>query len=80
MFDLAVAYDLGKVVEQDDAKAFSYYMRAALLGDKEACRQISQFYVEGKVVPFDEELGEAWLKRSQQDETEISPPYRVRLA
>ncbi len=79
LFDLAVAYDLGKVVHQDENEAFSYYMMSALLGDKDSCCQVSQFYAEGRVVAFDSRLRDAWLERSHQDECDISPPYRVRI-
>lgn len=79
-FDLGFAYDTGRVVEQDDMRAFSYYMKAGLLGDSEACSQVSQFYREGKVVPFDENLAAAWEERSKQDEVDISPPYRIWLS
>ncbi len=77
IFDLAVSYDHGKHVEQDDEKAFSLYMRAALLGDKQSCSQVSQFYAEGALVEHDEELANAWRKRSEQDERDVSPPYRL---
>jgi TPR repeat protein len=77
LFDLAVSYDLGRYVQQDDHKAFSFYMKAALLGDSDSCRQVSQFYAEGTVVGHDEALSKAWQMRSECDEREISPPYRL---
>lgn len=77
LFDLAVSYDYGRHVEQDDYAAFSFYMRAALLGDTASCSQISQFYAEGIIVEPDDELSNAWRKRSEQNEREISPPYRL---
>lgn len=76
LFDIAVSYDHGRHVERDTDKAFSFYMRSALLGDKSACDQISQFYAEGIVVQHDEFIANAWKMRSEQDEISISPPYR----
>lgn len=79
IFDLAVSYDHGKGVRKNSKKAFSLYMRAALLGDPCSCEQISQYYGEGKVVKFDRSLEDAWRKRAKQDKNSISPPYRVHL-
>jgi uncharacterized protein len=76
-FQLALAYDQGWGVKRHSGRAFSLYMRAALLGDKDACDQISQYYAEGKYVKFDENLAAAWKTRSEQCEKDISPPYRV---
>lgn len=76
-FHLALAYDRGWGVRRDSRKAFSFYVRAALLGDKGACDQVSQYYSEGKYVSFDKSLALAWKVRSEQDEKDISPPYRV---
>lgn len=79
VFDLAVAYDYGRSVRKNSSKAFSLYMSAALLGDKSACEQISQFYGEGKLVPFNPLLRDVWQRRSEENEESISPPYRIRL-
>ena len=79
LFDLAVSFDYGKGVRRNSKTAFSLYMRAAILGDSSSCDQISQFYSEGKVVPYDRKLSEAWKLRSLQSEIDISPPYRVWL-
>jgi uncharacterized protein len=77
IFDLAVSYDLGRSVRRDARKAFSLYMQAALLGDREACLQIAQYYREGKHVLPSMSLYKAWLQRADQPEETISPPYRV---
>ncbi|WP_158298751.1 tetratricopeptide repeat protein [Sphingomonas psychrotolerans] len=79
IFDLAFAYDCGKCVEVDDLKAFSLYMRAALLGSQGACSQVSQYYSEGATIPHDPALAEAWQTRAEQEERAISPPYRLWL-
>ncbi|WP_439568603.1 tetratricopeptide repeat protein [Sphingopyxis sp.] len=79
LFDLAVSYDYGKFVRKNQKKAFSLYMRAALLGDTASCDQLSQYYSEGKIVPYDMKLAEAWKLRSKQMQENISPPYRLKL-
>lgn len=79
LFDLAIFYDFGEYVEEDEQKAFALYLRAGLLGDAESCGQISQYFREGKVVPDDQSIAEAWNIRSQQLEVDISPPYRIWL-
>lgn len=79
IFDLAFAYDCGEFVDHDDLKAFSLYMRAALLGNREACSQVSQYYAEGVTVQHDPALADAWKARSEQEEQVISPPYRLWL-
>lgn len=79
LFDLAVAYDYGKGVRKNSKRAFSLYMRAALLGDLSACDQIAQYYAEGKIVAADKRLSQAWALRSKQNEKDISPTYRISL-
>lgn len=79
VFDLAICYDYGRLVEKDSNKAFSLYMKAALLGDTSSCDQISQFYAEGNLVEHNDDLSKAWKKRSEQEEKDISPSYRLWL-
>lgn len=79
LFDLAVSIDFGKGVRRDERRAFSLYMRAALLGHAQSCEQISEFYREGKIVKHNRKLQEAWALRAEQEERDISPPYRVWL-
>jgi hypothetical protein len=79
LFDLAVSYDLGKGVKKNEKKAFSLYMRSALLGSSDASFQISEFYREGRLVSRDVPLARAWKVRSERNEQEISPPYRLWL-
>jgi TPR repeat protein len=79
LFDLAIFYDLGRHVDEDAGRAFSLYMRAALLGHQESCRQMAEYYREGLIVAHDEALHASWLKRSQHEESDISPPYRIWL-
>lgn len=79
LFDLAVSYDYGRGTRRNEQKAFSCYMRAALLGSNESCEQIAEFYREGTLVKHDKSLHLAWKKRSEQSEEQISPPYRLWL-
>jgi uncharacterized protein len=79
LFALAYMYDVGDGVRADSNQAFSYYMRAALLGHLEACLQVSEFYREGKDVKQDAKLAIAWRKRSKSQESLISPPWRIWL-
>lgn len=79
LFDLAYSYDIGHGTKADESKAFSTYMRAALMGSKEANAQVAEFYREGKIVSRDSNISLEWRRRSRCDELEISPPYRVWL-
>lgn len=47
LFDLAVSYDYGRGTRRNEQKAFSCYMRAALLGSNESCEQIAEFIGKG---------------------------------
>lgn len=76
IFNLAVDFDLGKNTKRNPKRAFSLYLKAALLGDKEACKQVSQFFESGELVQKDKIIALEWKKRSECDEKEISPPYR----
>ncbi|MFZ5746951.1 MAG: tetratricopeptide repeat protein [Pseudomonadota bacterium] len=79
LFDLGACYDLGQGVAKDQFAAFECYLRAATLGHKEACCQVSEFFREGVVVPESEYLRRFWLGRSQKKEAEISPADRIQL-
>ncbi len=76
LYNLGADFDVGNVIKRNSKRAFSLYYRAALLGDKVACEEISKFYAVGEIVPKDLKLAKAWKKRAECDEKEISPPYR----
>ena len=78
-YDLGVMYDLGSGCRRNSKKAFEFYMKAALLGDCQACSQIAEFFRTGEVVQRSQVLAESWQKRSNQAEDTISPPYRLWL-
>lgn len=79
LFDIAVSYDLGKSVRKNRKLAAFYYMEAALLGDRESCRQVAEFFREGRFFPKSERLYRAWMQRSECEAKDISPPYRLSL-
>lgn len=79
IFALAYSYDVGDVCRRNRKSAFSLYMRAALLGHREACWQVSEFYREGLTVEHDGRLAKAWRRRAKCEEEDISPPYRIWL-
>jgi TPR repeat protein len=79
LFDLAYCYDTGEGVPDDEEKAFCLYMNSALLGDKESCEQVSEFFLEGKLVPQSDSVAEAWHKRAELSDQERSPPHRVMI-
>jgi len=78
-FDLAYAYDSGLIESESGCEAFEYYMRAALLGDRASCEQISEYFRSGEIVPCSSLLSELWLQRSNHSEEDISSPARVWL-
>lgn len=80
VYDLAVSYDLGIGLRKNIKTAFSLYMKSGLLGSKLACDQVSQFYAEGRIVPYDKRLAKAWALRAEQAEKDISPVYRLWIA
>jgi TPR repeat protein len=73
---LAVSFDLGTGTRKNERLAAFYYMEAALLGNKEACQQVAEFFREGKYFPKSIRLYEAWKKRGECEERDIAPPYR----
>jgi uncharacterized protein len=79
VFNLALDYDKGNFVRTNLKKAFSLYVVAGLLGDKESCEQVACFYRVGEVVPRNKVLEKAWRARARCDETLMSPPYRCWL-
>ncbi|NOU03127.1 MAG: sel1 repeat family protein [Novosphingobium sp.] len=79
LFALAVSFDKGDGVAQDQSVAFEYNLKAATLGHSESCFQVSEFFREGSIVLESKSLQSFWLKRSQEKESVISPADRVWL-
>ena len=79
LFALAVSFDKGDGVIQNQSVAFDYYLKAATLGHSEACFQVSEFFSEGSIGLESENLQGFWLKRSKRKESEISPADRLWL-
>ena len=79
LFDLAVAYDLGKGCKKNSRLAFELYFESALLGDPDACFQISEYFRAGEHVPHNKRIASLWLNRSRKPAAEISPSFRLSL-
>jgi hypothetical protein len=60
-FDLAVLYDKGQGVPQDDAKARYWYTLAAEHGEKRAQYNLALMYMNGQGVPPDYIRAYYWL-------------------
>lgn len=58
--ELAVEYDLGISVDEDDEQAFEYYLRACELGLAEACWDVARGLYYGWGVEEDPETGETY--------------------
>lgn len=59
---MGILYEEGKLVEQDDKKAFDYYSMAARNGSTGAMNNIGNFYLHGKGVEKDYDKAFAWYK------------------
>lgn len=65
-FDLARCYDLGVVVEQNDAQAFYWYRQAAEYGDEVAQYNVGLYYLNGWGVKEDSRQAVQWFRESAQ--------------
>lgn len=77
IYDLAIHHDQ---CDQENIDIFYLYMRAALLGHKKACKQVYQFYNEGKTVNYNSALVREWKRRARAADGLISPPWRINLS
>ena len=66
LFDLAVCYEKGVVVERNLRKAFLLYMDAAVRGDKQAVFAVGRCYFFGVGVSKNIEISEIWFQRSEE--------------
>ncbi len=46
-YRLATCYEDGEVIKKNEAKAFKWYLRGALAGDKSSIQEIGRFYWHG---------------------------------
>ncbi|MFZ5610090.1 MAG: tetratricopeptide repeat protein [Pseudomonadota bacterium] len=65
-FDLAVCYEIGHGLRKSEKKAFIHYLRAALLGDKDAAESIGRMYYHGIGVKRDRALAKVWLEEADR--------------
>ena len=79
LFAAAYCYDVGDGVIENKLRAFSLYLKAAILGHKDANWQVSEFFREDVTVPHEEGLVEFFKARSELEERLISPPQRLQL-
>jgi len=79
VFDLAVHIDNNESEDGDEMEVYCLYMRAALLGHREACRQMSAFHLEGKIVPHDRLLASEWKLRAKSSDFPQDPPWRQNI-
>ena len=66
LYDLAVCYEKGIGRHLSKKKAFEYYTRAALAGDKQAHQEIGRMYYYGIGVKRDRRLASAWLDKAKE--------------
>jgi uncharacterized protein len=66
LFDLAVCYEEGTVVERDVQRAFLFFMDAAIRGDKQAVFEVARCYTYGIGVSSDLQIAEIWSARAEE--------------
>lgn len=64
LYELAVAYDKGRGVEQSDVKAFDYYKQAANNGLAKAQNTVGSFYELGRGVEKNIDLAVSWYRKA----------------
>ncbi|KAL7567551.1 hypothetical protein ACA910_000155 [Epithemia clementina (nom. ined.)] len=79
MNELALCYELGCGVEQNDQKALDWYMRAACLGHATAKYSVGEAYEEARGVPQSDEEACIWYYKAALDGDEDSRQALVRL-
>ena len=75
LYNLAVCYERGHGVRQDQELAANYYLKAAQKGVSQAMYNLAQFYLRGVGVKKDRQEAEKWLVLA----SESYPPARVLL-
>ena len=81
-FDLAVCFEKGAGIHQDQRMAAKLYLRAALHGDAGAHYEVGRCYHFGIGFARDEEASEIWLDRAKalgveaEPDVELSKPRR----
>ena len=65
-YKLGLIYDQGKDVPEDDARAASWYRKAAEQGDAEAQTILASMYADGRGVPEDDVQAVSWLRKAAE--------------
>jgi uncharacterized protein len=73
MYDMAVAYGLGRGVEKDTAKAIELTKKAADLGHVQSMRQLEKVYRQGVDVEKNVEEADKWKKKIEEAEKASKP-------
>lgn len=66
LFDLATMFEKGEGTAKSEGAAFECYMRAALLGDKQAPAEVSRCWYYGIGIKKNERLAEVWSEHSEE--------------
>ena len=67
MYDVAIAYKEGNIVERDNAESFRWYLNAAESGVVPAMYSVGLRYCQGEIVPQDFNKALFWLNKCQQN-------------
>lgn len=78
-FNLAVMYDDGMGIPEDNAEAAKWYRKAAENGFPQAQLILGIIYVEGEGVPEDTEEGLNWLRKAAKHKNGIGADAQARI-
>lgn len=66
-FDLAVCFEKGVGVKLNEEKAFANYLKAALIGDKQAIYEVGRCYYHGIGVTKNKKIANIWLEWAEKN-------------
>lgn len=76
-FDLAVCFERGCGVRRSFRSAFSHYLQAALLGDKESVYEVGRCYYYGIGTKKDRKQAIMWLDYARDVKSSLKKPKRA---
>ncbi len=65
-YELAVLYECGTGLQQDDTSAFFWFAHAALRGHAAAMRKVGLCYYDGKGIGKDNKKGAEWIRKAAE--------------
>jgi len=65
LYDLAVSYEKGTGTNKSLKKAYTYYLQAALWGEKDAFYEVGRCLYHGIGIKRDKSLANIWLDRAE---------------